>query len=207
MQMQTLYDPLSDRVRYADKTLRINTAYRRVLQCCCILNDSVIDDRDKVDLCLRLMLKPISRLRICSLTTTQKNDVLNTVFRDFVATGGKSEEKSFDFDQDAGYIYAAFWQVYGLDLLGKDKNLHWWKFVQLLGGLPEDARLMQIISIRTRPLPKPTKYNAAERSALLRLKSLYRLKVDESQREKSLVEGLRKMAAMLEGLANANDKN
>lgn len=60
---------------------------------------------------------------------------------------------------------------------------------------------MQVASIRTRPLPKPTRYNAEERQSLLRLKGLYRLEETAAERERRLQDGLRHMAAMLEGMA------
>lgn len=142
-------------------------------------------------LCLALLLRPLSRLRAGRLEAADKIRLFEAIFRDYVDTGGKKTggEKALDFDQDAGLIYAAFAQCYGLDLVGKDRGLHWWKFAQLLGGLPEDTRLMQVASIRTRPLPKPTRYNAEERQSLLRLKGLYRLEETAAERERRLQDG------------------
>lgn len=99
-----------------------------------------------------------------------------------------------DFKQDAEAIYSSFWQCYGIDLLGKDKDLHWWAFSCLLSGLSEDTKLMQIVSIRTKPMPKPTKYNAEERKQLAKLKAAHRIKLSEEESQKQYEEGMRKMA-------------
>ena len=200
---RTLWERPVSRVTYGGKPYRLRTAFRRVLQCYRVMEDDALGDEDKIGLCLALLLRPLSRLRAGRLEAADKIRLFEAIFRDYVDTGGKKTggEKAFDFDQDAGLIYAAFVQCYGLDLVGKDRGLHWWKFAQLLGGLPEDTRLMQVASIRTRPLPKPTRYNAEERQSLLRLKGLYRLEETAAERERRLQDGLRHMATMLEGMA------
>ena len=64
---------------------------------------------------------------------------------------------------------------------------------------------MQVVSIRTRPLPKPTRYNAEQRQNLLRLKGLYRLEETGEEKRRRMQDGLRNMAVLLEGMAR--DKN
>ena len=200
---RTLWERPISRVVYEGKPYRLRTAFRRVLQCYQVMGDDVLDDGDKIGMCLGLLLYPVSRLRAAWLPAAKKIRLFETIFREYVDTGGKKAggEKALDFDQDAGLIYAAFAQCYGMDLLGRDRSLHWWKFAQLLGGLPEDTRLMQVVSIRTRPMSKPTKYNAEERQNLLRLKGLYRLEEAEEEKHRRLQDGLRKMAVIMEGMA------
>ena len=79
--------------------------------------------------------------------------------------------------------------------------MHWHTFMALFSGLPEETRIMQIISIRAKPLPKPTKYNAEERQQLMRLKAIYRLEISEEERERQLATGLWKLAEMLQSMA------
>lgn len=204
---RTLWERPISRIIFGGKSYRLRTEFRRVLQCYWVMEDDALDDRDKIGLCLELLLRPISHLRSGRLSDTDRIRLFEIIFREFVDTGGKKTggEQALDFDQDAGYIYAAFSQCYGMDLLGRDKNLHWWKFAQLLGGLPEDTMLMRIVSIRTRPMPKPTKYNAEERQNLLRLKAIYRLEESDAERRRRLQDGLRKMAVMLEGMARGEN--
>ena len=73
----------------------------------------------------------------------------------------KDAQKVTDFEQDAGMIRAAFRQAYGIDLY-RDK-LHWIEFSELLNAIPEGSRYMEVIGIRARPIPSPTKWNAEER--------------------------------------------
>lgn len=42
--------------------------------------------------------------------------------------------RDFDYEQDAEEIYAAFMQVYGIDLIDVE-HMHWWKFCALLDGV------------------------------------------------------------------------
>lgn len=202
-----LWERPVDRVAYGGKTYRLRPAFRRVLQCYRVMGETLLPEMQRIGMCLQLLLRPLSRLRLPFLDGSQKTELFQRIFQELVDTGEKksSGPRTFDFDQDAGPLYAAFYQCYGLDLLGRDRNLHWWKFVQLFSGLPEDTRMMQIVSIRSRPLPKPTKYNAEERQNLLRLKSAYRLVESDQQRREHMQESLGKMAVMLEGLAH--DKN
>ena len=43
-----------------------------------------------------------------------------------IASGGT--EIIYDFEIDADLIYAAFYEVYKIDLLDEKLRLHWWKF-------------------------------------------------------------------------------
>lgn len=60
-------------------------------------------------------------------------------------TGRESSEIVIDYEIDAPYIYAAFMEQYGLDLL--NVNLHWYAFNALLRGL-HDTELNNIINAR-----------------------------------------------------------
>ena len=60
--------------------------------------------------------------------------------------GGRHGVRSFDFEADAPYIYAAFLSEYGIDLT--KENLHWHLFMSLLQALGEDKKLVKIISWR-----------------------------------------------------------
>lgn len=52
-----------------------------------------------------------------------------------------------DYEIDAPYIFAAFYEQYGIDLLKADLKLHWHKFTALLRGL-HDTELNNIIQAR-----------------------------------------------------------
>lgn len=181
--------------------IRIDPSFQAVLKCSEVLADPVLSENDKIDICCSLFVKHRWILRL--MPAKKRQELFKTYFDDFVYTGRKKggTKKVLDFSQDAQYIYSSFWQCYGLDLLEKDRRLHWWSFVALLGGLSDDTRLMQVISIRSRPLPKPTKYNQEERARLMKLKAEYALKLTEEERRQQYQEGLAELALSLEAWA------
>ena len=114
-------------------------------------------------------------------------------------------QKSMDFIQDGQLIYAAFMQAYGIDLNDQRGKLHWWKFTALLRGLPSNTRFMEVVQIRTKPMPPPTKHNAQERAQLIRLKQEYALELSAEEREQQLQDGLRNMARMMLSMAKKRE--
>ena len=76
--------------------------------------------------------------------------------RELPRTREKNRERVLDYEIDAPYIYAAFMEQYGIDLI--DTRLHWYKFIALLHGL-HDTELNRIISARLyRPSGKNNEY-------------------------------------------------
>lgn len=181
--------------------VRLNPSFRAVLWCCDVLEDEVLSEEDKIDLCLWRLIR-FRPLRLL-LRRPQKIQLFQIIFEQLVNTGAKKrqEQKAMDFRQDASYILASFRQCYGLDLVGKDRDLHWWEFLALLNGLSDDTRIMQVVSIRTRPIPKPTKYNAEERASIARLKREYALELTEEERKEQFQRGLQKIAVTLQNMA------
>lgn len=117
--------------------------------------------------------------------------------------GEEAHRRITDFDQDADLIRAAFLQVYGINLWRE--RLHWFEFSALLTGLPGGSRYAEILSIRTRELPAPTKYNAEERRWLMEAKQKYALRLDESERERNYRKDVGAIAAALLGMAEKKD--
>ena len=114
-------------------------------------------------------------------------------------------QKSMDFIQDGQLIYAAFMKAYGIDLNDQRGKLHWCKFTALLRGLPSNTRFMEVVQIRTKPMPAPTKHNAQERAQLIRLKQEYALELSAEEREQQLQDGLRNMARMMLSMAKKKE--
>lgn len=90
-----------------------------------------------------------------------------------------SGKKIYDYNYDAGYIYAAFFEQYHIDLA--EQELHWWKFSALFSALSEDCMISKIITYRvidTKGMEKEQKafYN--------RMKRLYQLPEDISEEER-----------------------
>lgn len=93
-----------------------------------------------------------------------------------------SGEILLDVDVDADYIYAAFLQVYGIDLIEAD--MHWHKFSALLASLPQGTMLMDIIGYRGyKGNSKDPEYKR-----LMRLKGMWALPQPVSKEEKEAME-------------------
>jgi hypothetical protein len=103
-----------------------------------------------------------------------------------------------DFVQDAGMIRAAFRQAYGIDLY-RDR-LHWLEFRELLNAIPEGSRYSEVVGIRARPMPPATKWNAEERTWLLKAKADVALHVSEEEQAKKYSEDVEKIFTGLMGI-------
>lgn len=200
--MVTLCSYLPSSIRVGKVRFRIDPSFQTVLKCFDIMSDDLLTDWEKVDICIATFLRP-KWMRIV-LSQKWKAKLFKAYIDHFVSireSKPSNQPKVMDFKQDAEAIYSSFWQCYGIDLLGKDRNLHWWSFSSLLSGLSDDTKLMQIISIRTRPMPKPTKYNTEERKQLAKLKATYRIKLSEEESQKQYEEGVKKMAMAMQAWA------
>ena len=103
-----------------------------------------------------------------------------------------------DFVQDAGMIRAAFRQAYGIDLY-RDR-LHWIEFRELLNAIPEGSRYSEVVGIRARPMPPATKWNAEERTWLLKAKADVALHLSDEEQEKKYSEDVEKVFTGLMGI-------
>jgi len=108
-------------------------------------------------------------------------DVYSSVCNILFEKTPENGEKLMSFEQDAGLIRAAFRQTYQIDLF-RD-SLTWFEFIELLHALPEGNRFTEIVGIRARPLPAPTKWNGKEREALIKAKRSVALNMNERERE------------------------
>lgn len=200
----SLCSHLRNFVRLGKLKIKIRPSFQTVLKCNTVLHDSVLSEAEKLEICLRLFVK--HKYVLFFLSDNARAQLFKGYFEDFVNVGSRKNtvsKKVLDFSQDAAYIYSAFWQCYGVDLLGKNRNLHWWSFAALLGGLSDDTKMMQIVAIRSRPLPKPTKYNREERAELMKLKTEFAIKLTEKERKEQYQEGLAKLATSMEAWARS----
>ena len=128
------------------------------------------------------------------------------VVRELLFSGTKSTgERITDFEQDADLIRAAFMQAYGINLY-RDR-LHWFEFTALLSCIPEGSKYSEILSIRARPMPEPTKYNEKERTWLANAKSEFGLKISEEEQQKRYARDVQKIGDFLKALAGEGKKN
>lgn len=157
----------------------LNLSFDRVLSAFELLSSDELEGIDSFDVIFDwFVIAP----KVKNLSA--RVDVVNEIFDkliNFDKNASDTEAETISFDQDAPYIYAAFRQAYGIDLLTEQGKLQWWEFVSLLGALPSDTRMCDIIDIRTRPVPVPNGKNQEQISALLKLKAQYAIKKSRKQ--------------------------
>lgn len=92
----------------------------------------------------------------------------------------KTAVRHFDFEADAGYIYAAFMSEYGINL--QSARLHWWEFMNLFSSLGESCRFSKIVSYR---MAKPEKIkNPEQKKFIQKMQRIYKLPDLRSLEEK-----------------------
>ena len=124
-------------------------------------------------------------------------DAIIAFFKTF-SDGKTSTEKVFDMEQDKELIYAGFMQTYGIDLDTCRLSIE--QFLALLKGLPDNTKFSETIRIRTMPMPAPTKYNAEQRSAIMKAKQAVALKPTNED----VAKGWKSFANMIRGMAKKN---
>jgi len=182
--------PLDDTVEIDGKKYKLDLSFDNVLRLIDMLNDKELDDVTQIETGLYMLLGveldyPIEK----------KAEIFQKIFRETI---GKEAEENIPVDiegnplpvdpeeqkrvysikQDAEYIYASFYQDYGIDLFEMQGKLHWEKFKALLVGLRPDTKFKEVIEIRTMELPSG-KGMEKERERIKKLKAYYKLKEDE----------------------------
>lgn len=89
----------------------------------------------------------------------------------------KQGKRSYCFEQDAPFIYAAFLTQYGIDLQDiRNFDLHWWKFKAMFESLDDDLKICKIMYYRT----VDTKGMGKEQKSFIKaMKELYALDVPD----------------------------
>jgi hypothetical protein len=195
--------PLENELEYKGKIYALNLAFDAVLRAVEALNDDCFTIAEKIVLMTDILIvNPPEGL-------AEKSEILREIYAglfDKKQKGGQNNEKTVDFKQDAPYIYASFLTDYGIDLLKVQGELDWRKFIALFQGLSERTIMRQVISIRTRKIPKPNERNAEEIAELKRLKASCALEPSEKEKQ-AAIDRYNKQEAKRAALAREKVKN
>lgn len=192
------YQNLENSFIYKGKKLKLDFAFNTVLLTMEVQRDKELEDIDKIEIILELLV--INYHKVKKLSLIEKNDLLNEIYKIVIEEPkhkSNSDVKTVDFKQDENYIYSSFMACYGIDLHDMRGKLHWKKFIALFQGLTSDTKIREVMEIRGRRLPKPTKHNAEEIQNLQELKAYYSL--DDTQ--ENYQNGLNKLFAQLAKMA------
>lgn len=184
-----LQDHLPQGVFVGNKFYRLDFDFRNVLRMMEILDRDDLMPDAKEFLALKCLTKHPRNVKNVLIAV---RDLL------FQQKPKKDAKKVTDFEQDAGLIRAAFRQEFGVDLY-RDK-LHWIEFSEMLNAIPEGNRYAEVVGIRARPLPAPTKWNQQERDWLLRAKADVALHLSDKEQAEKYQEDVGKVFASLFGM-------
>lgn len=87
------------------------------------------------------------------------------------ATSERKIKRYYDYNEDSDYIYAAFKQQYGIDLI--TAKLHWWEFRSLFMGLTEATEIVKIMQYRGTDVSKIK--NKAEKARIKKFQQRFAL--------------------------------
>lgn len=188
-------DRIPTHIEAGGRRYRIDTDFRNVIRMNEIMARVDLTDEARDWLALRCMMRHPPRRRSRQIELLKA--LRELLFSD--RRGASDNKKITDIDQDAELIFAAFYQEYGINLW-RD-HLSWFEFTALLAGIAEGTRYSDVLTIRARPMPKPTKWNAEEREWLAKAKAAHALELtDEEMAEnydrsvRSIFDGLLSMA-------------
>ena len=195
-----LYENLPPRIRVGRRAYRLRLTYDRVLAAMDASKDPALTDLDRQRVMLRLLVR--SRL---PYTADQQTQLLKQILSLLENAGGSSRggKALTSLTQDAQLIHAAFKQAYGIDL--RTQKIPWQTFCDYFVGLPSGTKLAEVISLRARPIPPPTRYNVQERAALIEAKQAVALHLDDDQQMTSYFRGTQAMLRIMLDLAKRGD--
>ena len=174
-----LFERIPDRIEIEGKKYRLKLDYRNVIRMLYIMENEYLMPMARDYLAVRCVVKHPPKDCFVAL-----HEIQLLLFGEPKPSG----EKLTSFDQDADLIRAAFMQEYGINLF-RDK-LNWFEFSAFLHGLPNGSRYSDVIGIRSRPVPPPTRFNQAEREALIRAKAACALNMSDKERQQSYQKSL-----------------
>lgn len=179
---------------------RLDLDFRNILTMLDVMSDETLLDEARLFLALRCIMRRVPKKE------TKQAEIFKAVMELLFGDNKQNEqqEQFMSLTQDAELIVGAFRQAYGIDLY-RDR-LHWFEFRTLLACLPEGSRYAEVVGIRTRPLPKATKYNHEERMALIRAKRDVAIQKTDEQIRKSYKASVYRVADSLKALAKRGEQ-
>ena len=138
--------------------LKIRTDFRESIKFELLMQNSNIEEKDKVTIALNLYFYDIDIKNEEELKKSV-NDILwfYRCGKEETTSQGKETKKEtskriYSYEFDAEYIYSAFMEQYKIDL--NKEHLHWWKFKALFNSLNEEVLFSKIMSYRAIDLSK-----------------------------------------------------
>ncbi len=172
--------------QYTPSRLKIRTDFRESIKFELLMQDSKLNEEEKVKLALNLYynLNDITDVKkavedIIWFYKGGKNEKENVDKE--VKKSNSKEKQIYSYEFDAEYIYSAFMEQYNIDL-NSIKYLHWWKFKALFNSLNENVLFSKIMGYRAIDLSKIK--DKSMKKQYKKLQELYKLPDMRTEQEK-----------------------
>lgn len=145
-----------------------------------LMNDKSISDSEKFYLAIKLYLD--------NQYIENYEEAITQIFN-FYLCGEKPNQKKgskkrqnpvFSYEEDAGLIFAAFKEVYNIDLV--EDKIHWWKFRALFDALPESCQFRKVVGYRA--IEIKNEMSNSEKNFYKEMKRIYALEDKRTLEEK-----------------------
>lgn len=172
---------LVDKLPQDYEGLKINTNFRSFILFELLMQDRDYTPEEKIQLTLNLFYEdPVEDIKkaidgVLWMYKRGKDEKISKKKE----TGQKKQIYSYEYD--AGLIFSAFYDQYGIDLNEID-YLHWWKFKSLFEGLKSDNRIVEIMGYRAINVSKIK--NKEEQKRYKKLQQEYALPDMRTEKEK-----------------------
>lgn len=176
--MNLLIDGIPKEIYVDSLKYKINYDFRYGLLFEELMNDKTISDSEKFYLAIKLYLDnqyvenyeeaitQIFNFYLCGEKPNQKK--------------GKKQNPVFSYEEDAGLIFAAFKEVYNIDLV--EDKIHWWKFRALFDALPETCQFRKVVGYRAIEIKNDM--SNSEKKFYKEMKKIYALEDKRTLEEK-----------------------
>lgn len=176
--MNLLIDGALKEIYIGNLKYKINYDFRYGILFEEIMNDKNIKDSEKLSLAIKLYLD--------NQYIEDYEEAINQIFN-FYLCGNESKKSSkkrqnpvFSYEEDAGLIFAAFKEVYNIDLV--EDKIHWWKFRALFDALPNTCQFKKVVGYRAIEIDQ--NMTDSQKKFYREMKKLYALKDNRTQEEK-----------------------
>ncbi|MCM1336019.1 MAG: bacteriophage Gp15 family protein [Bacteroides sp.] len=195
-QIYSIDKPFPETIAVGGKSYRLNLSFDRVIRFYELMRDreSAFSDEERLEIAYAWLVKRPRRAK-----RAEKIAVIRAVMETRLTLTERTlpqkrkERTAIGYIEDSPYLYAAFRQVYGIDLFRERGKLHWWKFLAMLDSLPPDCKLKEIMAIRTRELPKFNGRNAEEIDRIREQQQYYFLDVNFEEAEAEANDGANRL--------------
>jgi len=171
-----MFNPFLDSLPTEYRGYAIKTDFRQPIKFFAMLRDNELDEKEKAVLAVLQFFPDADMHKDIKLLL----DYIPLYINRGMEAKESKDDPVFDLLEDSERIYAAFMQVYHIDLM--TATMHWWTFLSLLDNLPDCTKLLEVVGIRAQKIPKGADKDWA--SSMRKLKDAYALGKQKTVGEK-----------------------